>query len=138
MPSFSPRRREIARLESVRRAVLSSVMIVATAGCTILSGVADLEATRDTTDGNKADGSGIVGQPGADGSVVAPTDATTTTEDVVTKPPIDAGTDVVVGTKSFCDNITAFACFDYEAHSVNLSTAQHVNSTISIDGPGRD
>lgn len=137
MPSFSRKRHEIGRLVGVRRVFLSSVAIVATAGCTILSGVADLEATRDGTD--KVDGAAdgaVIGQPSVDGSVSTSIDASTA--DVATQTPLDSGSDVVAPTKNFCDGVTAFACFDYEGTSINPSTAEHVNSTISVDGPGHD
>jgi hypothetical protein len=118
----------------VRRHLLFTALLVTSAGCTLLSGVADLEATREVT--STPDGSIVVVPPGVDGTASIPVEASA--KDVIA-PPVDAGSDVVVTNQNFCDGLSAAVCFDYDSKSIDPALPQvRSNATLTVDAPGRD
>lgn len=136
----------------MRRAAVVSIVLVAAAGCTMLSGVGDLEATGDGDGGGAtaeagATADGSVSGPGRDGAI--PTDANTSDADasapvdasdsgVDAGPIVDAGKDAVVPPSSFCDGVPASVevCLDYDSKSLNPATVITSGSTLTVDSPG--
>lgn len=122
-------------------------------GCTLLSGVADLEAVSPADAGSTADvtrSDGTVSPTGPDGS-----SAETGSEGTEAGPDeggVDAGLDadatadtgspdVVVPPTAFCKSQPASVdlCFDYDTQSIPPAAVQVNNgSTLSVDGPGKD
>lgn len=99
------------------------------AGCTILSGVGDLEAVGPSDAGTKD----------VDVELVVDARADATLDDTGASP-VDAGQDVVT-TRSFCDGVPASVeiCFDFDSKSIEKSPERsELGSTLTVDAPGRD
>ena len=127
--------------------------LLAGAGCTLISGVGDLDAT-DASDGGPAKADGSIA-PRADGSVT-PTDGSSTTQDG-SKPIVDASAgdadpdppdvreggspDVIVNPPAnFCDGVPASVeyCFDYDSKTFAPASLVVSGATLTVDAPGRD
>jgi hypothetical protein len=131
----------------VRRFAPVFVTLLAGAGCTLITGVGDLEAVDEADASLQPDAVA----PRADGGNVGSLDAA---NDVVGRPiedaggdahdanelPVDAGKDVVVAPPNFCDGVPASVelCLDYDSKSFNQAAAVTNNATISVSGPGHD
>lgn len=135
----------------MRRIAAVSIVLMVGAGCTLISGVGDLEALGE-------DGGGAEGGSNSDGNVIGATDASpgsdVTTVDALdgssADAPADAPADVITTmdtgtdarpTANYCDGVPASVevCLDYDSKSLGPGAEQyHVGSTLAVDGPGHD
>lgn len=132
------------------RRFVAVIVALVPAGCTLLSGVADLEAVLPADAGPSAD------VTRSDGTVFVPDGTVAETGAETGSPPdpdeggVDAGRDAdasdtggpdVVAPPAFCKTQPASVdlCFDFDSRSIPAgATLLQNGSTLSVDGPGHD